>query len=291
MSEIFLPWWLVLLLVMWATAVTAWYHPRVHREVRLWAGMSTLLYLGLIFWVIGASSASKAVTPSIIARSPLIDIGFVVCAIVSLTTSTWLVGHVSPSSRRLGYVACTLANSSAAAVMSAPEIAIGLSIVAVLAARPLALEWWRTKADRTMSQRLQELARFAEEPVAREKAGEIGLAWILGGILTCLLLGSFVYSLKVETSSHAADGRQTALPSRAELKRLHSGSRPSDRNSPLLSVAFGERADLVVLLAVIVFLGLAMTRNDEGRQTGAQPSIGHADSSDQKSESTVETIA
>ena len=83
MDEPFLPWWLVLLLGMWAVALAVWQHPSVHREVRLWAGFLILVYSGLIFLALGFVSLPFGPAPSSAPQLQAIDLGKLVSALRS----------------------------------------------------------------------------------------------------------------------------------------------------------------------------------------------------------------
>ena len=78
-----------------------------------------------------------------------------------------------------------------------------------------------------------------------------------------MLLGTLAYSLRIETNRAGANPQYTALPSRGQLDSIHSRTGESKPDRPLLDLAFGQRADLVVLAGAIVFLCLAMTLNDK----------------------------
>ena len=261
MDEPFLPWWLVLLLGMWAGALAVWQHPSVHREIRLWAGLSTLVYLGLIFLALGVRPRVTAVASSHLVSDRIVNFGLAVCIIASLTAGVWMLGRIATRSRHLCYVVLTLSNAGFCFLVRAPELAVGLLAVAGLTSWPLIRKSMRARF-RSSRESLTELFRFIDEPVPRESVGEFWLIGGLNGILACALIGTIAYSLRIETSRPSASPRYTALPSRDYLDRIHSLENDSTEKTALLDLAFGQRADVVVLMAGIVFLSLATTLND-----------------------------
>ncbi len=279
MDESFLPWWLVLLLGMWAAALTLWQHPSVHREVRLWAGLSTLVYLGLIFLALGLGGRVANAEGSWLAAFRLDKVGLAGCVIVSLTSSVWMLGRLSVRSRRLCYVLLTTSNAAFCALVQGPEMALGLLVIAAISAWPLIQEWRRTTL-RSPREWLVGLVRFTETPVPRD---QIGLFWLIGGlngILACALIGTLAYSLRIETSRISASPRYTALPSREQLDRMQTSFHDPAEKSGLLDLATGQRADVVVLLAAIVFLSLATSLNDASSQQDALKEPAHEHSSE-----------
>lgn len=260
MDEPFLPWWLMLLLAMWAIALTVWQFPAIHREIRLWAGLSVLVYLGLIFVALGLGPRSDGKDLAISSQSVLMHVGMAICIAISLTAGVGVSGRVSPTIRRLCYVGLTLANAGACALLQAPEISITLVLVAILAARPLVRDWGQFII--RPRQQWRQVNWFSDEPVTRNAMDQYWLMGAVNAILACLVIGTLAYSLRYETSRTVPSPRRTALPSLDQLERIHSASSTPGRDTGLLDLAFGERSDVVVLIAVIVFLCLAMSRHD-----------------------------
>ena len=119
MDEPFLPWWLMLLLAMWATAFAVWRQPAFHREVRLWAGLLTLVYVALIFLALGFGAHRPSAGPSPLANVRLLDLGLAICIVTSLAASVWIFGGIAVRGRQVCYVILTLANA-AYCVLQAP---------------------------------------------------------------------------------------------------------------------------------------------------------------------------
>lgn len=273
MDETFLPWWLVLLLGMWATALTIWQHPSVHREIRLWAGLLTLVYFGLIFLALGFLPRLIGSAPSSIANVRWIDLGQVICAAISLMSAAWMLGRISFHACRSCYILMTFSNAAFCALVGQSEIGLALSLVAVLAAREPVLEWLR-RGNRSIRSGLAIFFRFTDEHLPVEKTGVI---WLTGGIsflLACVLIGTLAYSHRVESTRAMQSSRVSVIPSREQLDRIHSMAKRSPNDHPLVDLAFGQRADVVVLLAAILFLSLAVALNESRTKTTSVANCG-----------------
>jgi hypothetical protein len=278
-----LPWWLVLLLGMWAAALTLWRSPGVNREVRLWAGLSTVVYLGLFFLVVGGGSRGDdpVQAPSLFSR--VADVSLIAGGMCSLTAGVWMLGRGSFRSRQLAYVVLTVANGAVAALLQGPELAIGLLCVAALSAKPLLLEWKQT-AKRSLREWRGDLIQFDgpdntgldADRSDRDEIGEVWLTGAISAVLAVMMVGTLAYSLRVETSRTTAGSRYTALPSRAQLDGFLSRKNTGRREPALIDLAFGVRADVVVLMAVIVFLNLAIVATNSPDGTASQTPAGDA---------------
>jgi len=258
MNDPLIPWWLVLLLGMWAVALTLWVHPNVHREVRLWSGLSTLVYLALIFLAIGANLHQDLPSLSPTALSRLADISFAICLAVSLTASVYCLGRISLPCRRLAYLVHTLANACLCVLLQQPEVAFGLLIVVCVVAKPLIRRFTIPELN-CVRHWLMTATRFTEEPVSSAKKSEY---WLIGGLVSILaftLLGTISLTLRGEMLRVASSPGHTALPTRDRLNQVLSNRNGPDRVASPLGLAFGRRSDLVVLMTVIIFLYLAMS--------------------------------
>lgn len=254
MAESYLPWWLILLVGMWAIALVVWQHPSVHRELRWWAGLLTLVYMGFFFVALGKTPSATATSSAAVALPALSMAGLGLCMMISLSAGVWYVGRASELSRHFGYVVITLANCGVAFLMRAPEVAIGLSIVAGLEARRCFLRLRQFRPENPARHWLSSLMQFHQQEVPRDQTG---IVWVIGGlgaVLACLLLGTVGYAMRYETSRTVASTRLPSLPSRILSDQQKS---PAADHASLVDVIFGSRADVVVLLSVIVFLGLA----------------------------------
>ena len=264
MDDPLFPWWSVLLVGMWAVALTLWLHPAIHREVRLWAGLSSLVYLILIYLALGGNPRPQTAVPSSSTSDRVIDLLLAICVVVSLITSVWLLGRIPLLSRCICYLVLTLANAGVCAVMHQPEVAMGLVIVAALASRPLVREWPRLKS-RSRREWFADFTRFTDETIFPDNRGEFYLIGSLAGALALVSLGTISYSFRVEASRTTASPRHTALPSHEQLDRILPIGKGSFRETRLINLVFGARADIVVLMMVVVFLSLAITLNNPPR--------------------------
>ncbi len=258
MNDPFIPWWLAILLGMWSVALTLWVRPNVNREVRLWSGLATLVYLALIFLALRTNPGQDVSSSSRSTLSQLADFGFGVCLAVSLAASIYSSGRVSLLCQRAGYVVHTLANACICALFQQREVAFGLLIVASVAARPLFGNLSRP-APISVRDWLMAAVPFDDKPVA---SGEPGRYWLVGVLVSLLAFTSFgtiSYTLRSEMSHVVSSPQQTALPTRDRLNEvLVNRNHPDQVGSPL-NLALGRRSDILVLMTVIVFVYLAMS--------------------------------
>ncbi len=311
MDDPLLPWWSILLLGLCAVALTVWMHPTVHREVRLWAGLSTLVYLALIFVAMGGNplSGSSGTSPSFNIRA--MDLVATICGAVSITACVWILGPIGHRCRQICYVIFTIANATVCGIAGHAEIAIGLLVVAAFSSRLLAMEFAR-RTPSSLRECLTDFITFthktySDAPSAsangavtknvivpeavtsmvfprdpRTIFSDDGLSpdcerrknqdesWLIGGLFlisALALVGTVSYSLRVDTLRTTASLRHTSLPSHRELDQILAKGKTSRRDMNLTRMALGVRADIVVLLVVIIFLRMAMTRVGDHRDT------------------------
>ena len=262
MNDPFIPWWLAVLLGMWSVALTLWVRSNVHREVRLWSGLATLVYLALIFLALRVNPRQDFPSTSRSAYAQLADFGFGVCLAVSLSASVYCSGRISPHCRRLGYLVHTLANACICMLFQQPEVAFGLLIVVGVVARPLVRNLSKQKSI-SVREWLMSAIQFNDEPDSLKERGNYWLVGLLVGILAFTLFGTISDTLRSETSHVTSSPRHTALPSRDRLNEVLVSRNAPDRVVSLLNLALGHRSDLVVLTTVIVFLYLGMSMGND----------------------------
>ena len=267
MNDSFIPWWLALLLGMWAVALTLWVHPSVHREVRLWSGLLTLVYLALIFLALRVNPRQDLPSLTRSTLSRIADFSFAVCLAASLAASVYCLGPVSLKFRRLGYLIHTFANACLCVFLHQPEIALGLLIVVGVGARELVCDG-SISGSTSVHEWLIAAIRFTSGPVSSAKWGEY---WLVGGLVSILaftLFGTISYALRTETSRVASSPRHTMLPTRDRLSEVLVNQSDPDRIASPLDLVVGRRSDLLVLMTVIIFLHLAMSMvHDTGAST------------------------
>ena len=253
MDDPFLPWWLVLLLGMWGVALTLWRHPAVDREFRLWAGLATLVYCGMIFLAMGGRSQ-----PGGTSSLQISDLLFYVLVAISLTASVWSISRFAFPSRQIAYVLLAVANASLCSYWNQIEVGLGLLLIAGLKCVPLGRTFVSQKVS-GFRELLGQLTRVENRMVEDENPGE----FILIGGLTCvaalLLLGTVSYGERAETSRAVSSPRHSILPSPELLAQVLPSRPQSGRAATVGDLIMGVRSDIVVLLMVIVFLNLAMT--------------------------------
>jgi hypothetical protein len=262
MGEPFLPWWLILLLGMWATALTLWRHPSIPRELCWWSGLATLIYSALILVALipgipsNVSSATSAIGTNSLVRWELM-----LCCAVTLSTGIWIVGRTSTGSRCLCYVILTITNGGACALLGSPELAIGLVFVGLLSLRTRWLsELQLITADGR--RRLKQIFELALAETTTQRSDESWISGLLSIVSACLLIGTLAYSLRIETSRVTTSTRYSALPTQLIRDRLSSPADETARQVSALQLSTGSRGDLLVLLAVITFISLAAARSE-----------------------------
>ena len=268
----------IILLGIWTVGLTVWQLPRVHPEVRLWAGLLTIGYVVLIFIVLGGDPRFHQLGDTSRSSLKTSDIAFAVCAILSLAASTWLLGRVSLHCKRICYIVFTIGNAGVCGLLSSPELAIGLLLVAVLMARQFTAEWLR---NRSLSLRAMcsEFSHFTDSSDQRSSGetvnrGQFLLIGLMSGLLACLLIGTVAFSLRFETVPKTQDSRYGSLPSRSQLEQVNARQRSSDVDRGLFDLMTGQRADLLVLVAVIFFLSLQIMLNELPRRPSTDLAMG-----------------
>ncbi len=273
MNDPFIPWWLAVLLGMWSVALTLWVRSKVNREVRLWSGLATLVYLALIFLALRVNPRQNLPLAFRSTVSQLADCSFGVCLAVSLTASLYCLGRVSVQHRRAGYLIHTLANASICALLQQPEVALGLLIVVGVLARPL-IRNLSIPASTSVREWLMTAIRFHDKSVALGEQGSYWLVGMLIGILAFTSFGTISYALRSETSQVASSPRHSALPTRDQLSEVLVSRTIPERTVSLLNLALGRRSDILVLMTVIVFLHLAMSMaEDRGVSTAGARTV------------------
>lgn len=262
MGEPFLPWWLVLLLGMWSTALTLWRHPSVPRELCGWSGLATLIYSGLILLalVTGVPSTDSPVPTG---GAPHLSVrwGLSICCMVVLATSIWIVGRTTTDSRRLCYTVLTAANAAVCALLGSPEIAVGLIFVGICS---VPKEWLRHFRQPTRGShfRFKQVFALTGPESVSHRSEETLIAGMLSIVSACLVIGTLAYSLRVETSRVATSTRYSTLPAPLIHDRLQSAVGETDHKESSLQLASGRRGDILVLLAVLAFISLAAARSE-----------------------------
>lgn len=273
MNDPLIPWWLVVLLGMWSVALILWVRSDVHREVRLWSGLATLVYLALIFLALKVNPRQDLPATLRSTVSQLADLSFGVCLAVSLAASVYCSGRISSSCRRIGYLVHTAANACICAFFQQPEVAFGLLIVFAVVARPL-VRHLSIPTSTSIRRWLMTAVQFNDLPVASEEHGKDWLVGMLVCVLAFTSFGTISYTLRSETSHVASSPRRTVLPTRDQLNEVLVSRSHSDRVVSPLNLALGRRSDILVLTSVVIFLYLAMsTGNDPGTNTQAAKTV------------------
>lgn len=264
MNESRLPWWLVLLLGVWIMALSVWGSSRAAREVRWGAGLLSLVYLALIFLALGGDPRASSTLSAAVPRGAAEAVS-AICAGSALLAGVCLLGQPTRRGRLMGFLLLTIANGVNCFAIGAASVG-GTLLVAALAlmlvlVRELGRDDWPP-----VTQWLRELIPLSPRADTDAKSPEVhlpattrvGLAGATGIVLALLLVGTLRYAMRFETSRAVASHRFSALPA-AERVRHALKSEVADRSTARpFELLFDQRADVIVLLAVLAFLGLAM---------------------------------
>ncbi len=278
MHESRLPWWLVLLLGVWIAALSVWGSSRASREVRWGAGLLSLVYLALIFLALGRDL--RALPSAAVSRGTAVTVSHC-CMAITMLAGVCLLGHLSRRGRLMWFILLTVANGANCFAIGAVSVggtlwvaAIAVGIVLIREQRrdgwPLGSEW------------LRELIPISPHAITREVTPPMivlastrsELAGATGFVLALLLLGTLGYAMRSETSRAVTSHRLSALPS---ADRIREALKTGDEG-PLATCSFelllDRRADVTVLLAVLVFLALAMHHRSRHQHVEAVPHDG-----------------
>ena len=262
MAESRLPWWLVLLLGVWVSGLSLWSWPRAQRQVRWGAGLLSLVYLVLLFMALGGDSRAVPTAGAVPRGMAVVSWSFLVSSTVTLLAGVCLLGRPSPNGQLIWFIVLTLGNSANCFVCG--SVSIGCALLMLVAVTGVALAYESGQDARPKwSDWLP-----ASNPVAVQSASTpIGLVGVTGFVLALLLVGTLGYVMRVETSRATASHRFSAIPSADRVRAaLETEAVPSSTAGPF-ELAFGRRADVIVLLAALTFLVLAM--NQSSRRTPA----------------------
>lgn len=263
MVESRLPWWLVLLLGVWVAGLSVWSWPRAKREVRWGAGLLSLVYLVLIFMALGGDPKAVQTSGAVPRGSATVSWAFVISSAVAVLAGVFLLGRPSGRGQLVWFLALTIANAAGCFVCGATGV--GWTLLALSAVIGIVFARELRQGPRPMwSEWLP-----APNPVALKSASTpLGLVGATGFVLALLLVGTLRHTVRVETSRATASHRFSAIPSVDRVRSALETDAASRSAAGPFELAFGRRADVIVLLAVLAFLVLAMHH-----PTGSVPAV------------------
>lgn len=268
-----LPWWLVLLLGVWVAGLTLWSSSSAHRQIRWGAGLLTLVYLVLLFMALGGEPR----VGSAIRGMAALPTAFLLGNAVALVAAVFLLGRPSSSGQLIWFIVLTVANAASCFAVGSAGVGAALLamsfVVSIFALR---------EVRRGLRPLWRECLPMSNSVAAQSVPASIGLMGVTGFALAILLVGTVAYVVRVETSRATASHRFSAIPSADRVHAsLHTDAVRSTADAPF-ELAFGRRADVVVLLATLAFLALAMnqsTRVAAASELLASPSSPHGSAS------------
>ena len=255
MDDARIPWWLVLLLGVGVAGLAVWQSSRWKLQVRMGAGALALVYLALLAFAIGGDPRPVAAMRAWqISDLPV----FGLCGL-SLTAAVLLIGRPSFRGQLVWFGVLTFANAGicvAVGIIGIASIllAMGVAVMILLVKECrnghglTAAELWPTA-----------ITESIESPY---------LPWLAGGtglVMAVALIGTTYYGLHAESARATPTRRHSALPSRARIRTVLNIQPDEERSTGLIDQAFGRRADVAVLLAVLVFVSLASAISTRSR--------------------------
>jgi hypothetical protein len=258
---------------MWSGGLILWIYPSLNREIRYWSGIATLFYLLLIFLVFSTRVETPPLRPDAIAPQSLWVFVFPVVIAVSLIASVWLLGPISGRCRRSCYIVLTISNALFCLLMQQPEVAILLVIVTGIMGKRL-IHAWPAKEAESVRERLTEFLQFTESatpPPHPTRWGEFLLIGIVTFGMAIALLGPVFETSTLETNLITSRHRRTFSPVPARIKQLLDRKNPSAQRISMTEQLLSLRPDLVAMMAVVIFLHLAMSTSHSPRVIEAVP--------------------
>jgi len=260
MVESRLPWWLVLLLGVWVASLSVWSWSRASRELRWGAGLLSLVYLGLLCVALGGDPRVVTISGAVSPRVSITNWSGLVSGVTAVLAAVMLLGRPSVRGQWSWFLVLTLANSANCFARGVASVGWALLAVSALVCLPLGRE--------LLSGTRSTWAEWL--PVRRKESSPIGLMCGTGFVLALALIGTWRYTVRVETTRATASHRFSAIPSadriRAALEPKVVGSATGGFTpTGLLDLSLGRRADVMVLLAVLAFLALAMPSSACGK--------------------------
>jgi hypothetical protein len=253
MDSTLLPWWSVLLVVLWLIALILWIRPGTHPEIRRWSGVAAFVYAVLLLATLASSAAAR---PSVTTtQSGFANYLRIAVAAVCVLASIWMIGPLTLRGKRLCFCCLTIFNSMLCLSLGHIEVAAILLAVAGWSFYKLTPDILRC----SFREVLTTFLHFDTTDANATDRGESILAGILGCFVSLVLLGSVSFAQRVESQRNSYSATASAFPARADIDRILKSSNGTERSGNLVDQLFQSRNDLILLLSTIVFLRLAMS--------------------------------
>lgn len=245
-------WWLIVLVGTGVAGLAVWQSSRWTLQLRLGAGALALVYMAMLAIAVGGNSRTAAANwrgPEVLAAS--------LCG-VSLLGAMLLIGRPSERGQLIWFALMSLANAGVCIVTGNAGIAIALTLIAIPVVGLLALD------SRRPGWSFSELWPSSAKEAANESPYVVWLAGAAGFLIAVLLIGTSHYALHAESSRATTSRRHSALPTRTRLRTVLEVDANRERSTSLMDLATGRRADITLLLAVLVFVSLATSISKPG---------------------------
>ena len=256
MDDTRIPWWLVVLLGIGVTGLAVWQSSRWKLRLRLGAGALALVYLALLAIAVGGDPRGIS-APS----WQLPDLVVTGLSAISLIAAILLAGRPPLRGQLIWFGLLSLSNAGICFVTGCAGLA---SILAMTGAAMLVLlvRDCRSGGPLTASEfwPVSPADPDNEPPYVSLLAGATGL------VLAVVLVGTCYYALHAESTRATTTRRHSAFPSRARIRTVLDIRPDDERSVRALERTFGRRADVVVLLAALVFVSVAATMSTSRRQ-------------------------
>ncbi len=263
MAESHLPWWLVLLLGVWVAGLSLWSWPRARRQVRWGAGLLSLVYLVLLFIAVGGDPRAVPTAGAVPRGLAAVSWSFLVSSAVALLAAVCLLGRPAPSGQLSWFMVLTLANSASCFVCGSASVGWALLLLAAVTGIVLS----REPGQRTRPNWREWLPAWNDTP-SPSASNSRGLVGVTGFVLALLFVGTIGHVMRVETSRATASQRFSAIPSADRVRAALEAEAVRPSAAGPFELAFGRRADVIVLLAALAFLVLAMHQSVQRQGSG-----------------------
>jgi hypothetical protein len=255
MDDSRIPWWLVLLVGIGVTGLAVWQSARWKLPIRLGAGALAMLYLVLLAIAVGGDPRGMATART----GSLKEVLTTLLGGLSVTSAVLLSGRPAFRGQLVWFGLMSLANAGICFAWETVGIA-SLLVIAGFTSLVLLVKECRSggplKSSDCWPRPPFEPAGSPSNPVDESLHVSV-LAGAVGLVLGVALIGTSYFALHTESTRATMTRRHSALPSRTRVRSVLDIRPDVERSIPAIELAFGRRADVVVLLAVLAFVALA----------------------------------
>jgi hypothetical protein len=225
--------------------------------MRWGAGCLALVYLAMLAYAIGGdphnNSGASLQPPTLRTVDGAVLIGGALCCIAA----TFLLGRLSLRGQLAWFGILSVGNAAVCFAIGSADV--GWALLIAGAAMALAL------AKKCVTGRMLRGSQLLPETVPNVDSEPGCVPWLAGGtgfLLALVLVGTSHYVAHAETTRATSSPRYSALPARARVRSVLAELIDGERSAAVLDLAAARRADVVVLLGVLMFVSLASAMSE-----------------------------